>query len=211
LTSEGIYVKMGSLAMKKILSARDILLLGLDAGESSVRETLAGITEEEYGWEPLPLSERSADLLLPPEQKRVWRVFQLGETWTYDYTPEVLSPPPFTTIAWIMNHVAQTADMYLYCVRTGKPEGVDRRWEDLPVQSNYEAMRDYIFEALADVRDYLLSIPEEGVSSELNRLTPAPWGEMRPAYLNIWGGVVEHVLQHAMQIAARKDRIRYGH
>lgn len=197
--------------MKKNLSSRDILLLGLDAGERNIRETLADITEAEYGWEPISLSEQHADLLLSPEQKKVWRVFRREGKWTYDYTPEKLDHPPFTTIAWIMNHVAQTGEMYLYCVKSGKPEGMERRWEDLPVQPSYQAMREYIFAVLADVGEYLVCIPRGRISSELCRLTPAPWGELRPTYLNIWGGVVEHVLQHAMQIAARKDGIRYGY
>jgi hypothetical protein len=192
-------------------SPRDVLLLGLRTGELSMRETIGDISEEEYHWEPIPKSERDADLLLPPDQKRVWRVFQTGGVWIYDYTPGEMTPPPFTTIAWIMNHVAQTGDMYLYCVKTGKPEGVDRRWEDLPVPSSFEAMGAYIFEVLADVRAYLASGSERQMTRELNRLTPAPWGEMRPTYLNIWGGVISHVIQHAMQIAARKDRIRYGY
>jgi len=191
-------------------SSRDVLLLGLDSGERSLRETIADVAEEEYQWEPIPLSEQPADRLLPPHLKRVWRVFKQGGVWLYDYTPEELHPSPFTTIAWIMNHTAQSADMYLYCIKTGKPEGVDRRWEDLPVPSRLGEMRDYIFTVLAMGREYLVSIPEENIDDELNNSTPAPWGEMRPTYLNFWGGVVEHVIQHSMQIAARKDRIRYG-
>ena len=197
-----------------VRSSRDVLLLGLDAAERHTRATIADVSDEEYGWEPIPESERAVDLLLPPDKKRVWRVFQQGGVWVYDYTPELLSPPPFTTIAWIMNHMAQTADMYpLGCVRTGKPEGIDKRWDDLPVPSGREDMGEYILQALAKVRQYLpgISIPERGIDSELNRLTPAPWGEMRPTYLNIWGGVVEHILQHTIQVAARKDRIRYGY
>jgi hypothetical protein len=166
-----------------IKSARDVLLLGLDVGERSLRETLADISEAEYHWESIPSSEQALDRLLPPQRKRVWRVFQQAGAWTYDYTPEALHPPPFTTIAWIMNHVAQTAEMYLYCVKTGKPEGVERRWEDLPVPASCEAMTGYIFEVLADVRDYLVSLPENHIHRDLNKLTPAPWGEMRPAYL----------------------------
>jgi len=194
-----------------VRSSRDMLLLSLDAAEDHTRRTIADVADEEYAWEPLSESERVADLQLPPHTKRVWRVFQQRGVWVYDYTPEPLSPPPFTTIAWIMNHMAQTADMYLYCVQTGIPEGVDRSWDDLPVPANREAMAEYIVQALASVREYLLSVPQRRVNPELNRLTPAPWGEMRPTCLNIWGGVVEHVLQHAMQIAARKDRIRYGY
>jgi hypothetical protein len=194
-----------------VKSSRDVLLLGLASGERSLRETIADTSEEEYQWEPIPSSEQASDRLLPPHLKRVWRVFQQGGVWMYDYTPEELNPSPFTTIAWIMNHIAQTADMYLYCIKTGKPEGVDRRWEDLPVPSSCEAMSSYIFEVLTGVREYLVSIPEEYIHRELNKSTPAPWGEMRPTYRNVWGGVVEHVIQHSMQIAARKDRIRYGY
>ncbi len=194
-----------------ISSARDVLLLALDDGERSLRKTLADITDEEYGWEPLPESERASDLLLPPRTKRVWRVFQQGGVWTYDYTPEELHPAPFTTIAWIMNHVAQSADMYLYCIESAKPEGVDRKWEDLPVPPNRYEMGRYIYAVLARARDYLLAIPEERVLLELNKPAPAPWGELRPVYRNIWGGIVEHVIQHEMQIGARKDRIRYGY
>jgi len=109
-----------------IRSPRDVLLLGLNAGEQSLRETVGDIAEEEYRWEPLSATEQSADRLLPPQRKRVWRVFEQAGAWTYDYTPEEVKPSPFTTIAWIMNHVAQTADMYLYCVVSGKPEGIER-------------------------------------------------------------------------------------
>jgi hypothetical protein len=195
----------------RVESSRDVLLLGLDTAALSIRETIADISEEEYHWEPISISERSSDLLLPPHRKRVWRVFQKQGIWIYDYTPEKLNPPPFTTIAWIMNHIAQTGDMYLHCLKTEKAEGVDRKWDDLPVPSNCEAMSDYIHKVLAEAREYLVSIPEGQINSELNKLTPAPWGEMRPTYLNIWGGIVEHTIQHAVQIAARKDRIRYGY
>ena len=110
-----------------------------------------------------------------------------------------------------MNHIAQTAEMYLYCIKFGKPEGRDRSWEDLSVPPEQGAMRDYIYQMLADVRAYPVSIPAGRVNCEMNRLGPAPWGKMRPAYMNIWGGVVEHALHHAAQLAARKDRIRYGY
>lgn len=192
-------------------TAKDILLLGLASGELRFRETISDISAEEYLWEPIPPAEQISDLLLPPERKKVWRVFQKEGIWTYDYTAEGLNPPPFTTIAWIMNHIAQTADMYLYCVKTGKPESAERSWEDLPVPYDFLGMCAYTFEILENVRQYLLGIQKGHITNELNKLTPAPWGEMRPTYTNIWGGVIEHVIQHAMQIAARKDRIRYGH
>jgi len=193
---------------RKILSARDALLLGVDTALLRASEACLDITEEEYNWEPLSESERLQDIGLSAETKRVWRVFPLGGTYVYDYASRHADNPAFTTIAWIMNHVAQTAEMYLYCIKTGKPEGEAVTWDDLPVYSTLSAMRDYVFRALHAARDYLLALEESESYDPLNKLTPAPWGEMRPAFLNLWGGVIEHALQHSIQIAVRKERIR---
>jgi len=196
--------------MLRIESARDLLLRELVSAMHNLHETIANISSEEYDWEPLSPSEQAADCLLPPERKRVWRVFQQEGHWTYDYTPEALDPPPFTTIAWIINHIAQTADMYLFCIQSEKAEGIERTWDDLPVPSNFAMACKYLDEVLAVARGYLLSFPQQQIDEKLNKLTPAPWGEMRPTYVNLWGGVIEHLILHTMQIAARKDTIRYG-
>ncbi len=145
------------------------------------------------------------------DRKRVWRVFQREETWTYDYTPEALDPPPFTTMAWITNHIAQTGDMYLYCIKSGTPEGVDRRWDDLPVYPDLEQMGAYLLRVLDDTRQYLDSISTDQVNTELNRPTPAPWGEMRPVYKNVWGGIIAHTIEHAAQIAVLRQGLRNGY
>lgn len=197
--------------MESIRSARDLLLFELANTEKNLHKTIADISEDAYDWEPIPMSERQADLLLPPERKRVWRVYVCEGVWTYDYTPAALRPPPFTTIAWLMNHIAQTAEMYLLCIKTQKPEGVVKRWEDLPVPPNLSGMSERLFKVLASVHDFLLAIPAVQANHELNRLTPAPSGEMRPTYLNIWGGIIEHAIQHDMQINTRKDYIYYDY
>ncbi len=195
----------------RVESPRDILLFGLDSAISRMRETLRDITDEEYDWEPLPASERAADMALPPDRKRVWRVHLHHGAWVCDYTPGILEPPPFTTIAWIMCHVGVTAEMYLHCIRTGEPEGVGKTWDDIPIPGTRQAMTGYIFDVFSQVWDYLSGIPERQVVPELNRPTPAPWGEMRPAYVNLWGGIIEHAIEHNMQIAVRKERIREGY
>ncbi len=101
--------------------------------------------------------------------------------------------------------------MYLYCIQTGEPEGASRHWDDLPVPANLRDMSAYMFAVLARVREHLCCIPKQDVDHTLNQLTPAPWGEMRPTYLNLWGGIIEHGIQHAMQIAVRKEHIRCGY
>ncbi len=193
---------------RKILSARDVLLLGVDTALLRVDETFQDISSEEYNWEPLSETERQDDIGLPAEKKRVWRVFKKNGVYVYDYAEGNVNPPPFTTITWIMNHIAQTADMYLYCIKTGIPEGDQRTWDDLPVCSQFAEMFDYVFLVLQETKDYLASFDESSICDELNKLTPAPWGELRPTFLNLWGGIIVHTLEHAMQVAARKESIR---
>ena len=193
---------------RKLFSVFDALILGLDTAVLRLNETVVDITEAEYHWEPLSEAERIEDIPMSAETKRVWRIFPVNGTYTYDYGDRRPEAPAFTTIAWIMNHIATTADMYLYCIRSGKPVGEERFWHDLTIYPNLREMRDYLFRTLQDTRDYLSLLEKQKDHDQLNKLTPAPWGEMRPAYLNLWGGVIEHALQHAMQIAVRKEQIR---
>jgi hypothetical protein len=193
---------------RQLRSAFDALILGIDTARLRISETVMDITEVEYHWEPLTEAARLQDIGLSAETKRVWRVFAVNGKYTYDYGERSPDDPAFTTIAWIMNHVAVTADMYLYCIRTGQPAGEQRGWNDLPVYATLSEMREYLVRVLQDARDYISLLNERDDYVQLNKLTPAPWGELRPTYLNLWGGVIEHALQHAMQIAVRKERIR---
>jgi hypothetical protein len=195
---------------KFVESGRDILLLGLSSAQNRAGEAMRDLTDQEFHWEPLSPSERLADLAMPPDRKKVWRVFQEGGCWIYDYTPKVVTPPPFTTIAWICNHVAQAGDMYLHCIKTGQPEGVDWRWEDLPVYPEVKTLRDYWLQIFDEARAFLRAIPRDKDIFELNKLTPAPWDEQRPMYRNFWGGIISHSIEHAVQIALLKDQIRFG-
>ncbi len=61
--------------MEPIESARDLLLFELNSAERAICETTTDITDVEYNWEPVAISEQPADLLLPPECKRVWRIY----------------------------------------------------------------------------------------------------------------------------------------
>jgi hypothetical protein len=189
---------------RSILIPSDVLVLGVDTAVIRLEETLRDLTEEEYHWEPLSENERLADKVLSAETKRVWRIYESDGHYHYDYGERSPDNPAFTTIAWIMNHIATTADMYLRCIKTGKPAGEGFSWDDLPIQATLPDMHAYLFQTLENTRDYLLTIEQQ----KLNAPTPAPWGLIRPAFLNIWGGIIEHALQHNMQIAVRKERIR---
>jgi hypothetical protein len=195
---------------KKIFTPRDTLLAELDSVEAESKKTLGDLSQDEFIWEPLELEKRKSDISLPPEKKRVWRVFETDGKWMCDYAPGNLEPAPFITIHWIMNHVAIVGIMYLQCIKTGKPEGVNLKWDDLPIFSNLDQMRSYVYEMLRENRDYLFSVDERDITDFLNSLTPAPDGETRPTWLNIWGGVILHTLQHMGQVAVIKKYIRSG-
>lgn len=96
----------------------DALILGVDTAILRLNETILDITDEEYNWEPLSEAERQADISASAESKRVWRVFEIDGHYQYDYGDRPAGKPAFTTIAWIMNHTAGTADMYLHCIKT---------------------------------------------------------------------------------------------
>lgn len=196
---------------RKLKSISDCLVLGLDIAACRVLETIVDLSEEEFHWEPLTSKARQKDIPLPSAKKRVWRVFEKRGKLIYDYTPKDLKSPPFTTIAWILNHISQTADMYLWCVKTNKAEGTERAWDELPVYSSVPEGKKYFKEVFQKVKKYLSSIDKKKEIAVLNAYTPAPWGEKRPTYLNLWGGIIEHTLQHAMQMAVRKEVIRSGY
>ncbi len=206
-----LFVLTAGVNMDHISSAQDVLLFALQKGQILLAEVITDLSEADFQWEPLPPSKRPADIALPAERKKVWRVFQRGGIWTYDYSTQPLDPPPFTTIAWILNHIAQTADMYIYCIHSGRPEGEERAWDDLPVPATLVDTQAYLSEALENARAYIASVPGKDATTELNRLAPAPWGEMRPVFVNLWDGVIGHLLHHAAQVAARKELIRYGY
>ncbi len=71
-------------------AAVDSVLQALDYGSSQLFERLAGLTDEEYLWEPGP---------------GAWSVRPVGDAVVADFVPEA-DPPPLTTIAWRLWHIA---------------------------------------------------------------------------------------------------------
>jgi hypothetical protein len=69
---------------RKLLSTFDALILGVDTALLRISETVIDITEGEYHWEPLTEAEQLHDIPLSAETKRVWRVYSVNGTYTYD-------------------------------------------------------------------------------------------------------------------------------
>ncbi len=80
-----------------------VLLFQLDTAWEMLEARLAGLTDDEYFWEPVPgcwsLRPRGQAASAMPSGK--------GE-WLLDYEEPEPQPPPFTTIAWRMCHMAQS-------------------------------------------------------------------------------------------------------
>jgi hypothetical protein len=79
-----------------------VLLDLLTTSADMSRERLASLTDDEYLWSPVPdcwtLRPRGDPAGAPD-------AYGPGE-WLIDYAEEVGDPPPFTTIAWRLSHLA---------------------------------------------------------------------------------------------------------
>jgi hypothetical protein len=47
-----------------------------------------------------------------------------------------------------MNHIAQTVDMYPYCIQMGKIEDVSNYWVDMQAPSNLRNVNNYLLDTL---------------------------------------------------------------
>src|SRR6266542_563693 len=85
----------------------------LDSTMGILYERLAGLTDEEYLWEPAP----SCWSLRPRGQHRTAKAYGKGD-WVWEYEAPTPQPPPLRTIAWLCWHMA-AAGMGLAVYTTG--------------------------------------------------------------------------------------------
>jgi hypothetical protein len=75
-----------------------LLLAEMDEVYGRLRRRLEGLTDDEYRWEPVP---------------GCWTVHRdRSGAWVIDYAEPDPDPPPFTTIAWRLVHLADCKVMY---------------------------------------------------------------------------------------------------
>ncbi|MGY1807871.1 DinB family protein [Blastococcus sp. SYSU D00669] len=167
-----------------------VLLHVWDDAWERLDRRLAGLSDEEYLWRPVP---------------GAWSVSRADDgTWTADGTYDEPDPAPVTTIAWRLWHLA--SDCLAYYLRTspgGRPLAVDdREWHG----DAATALRDLraaatAFRAAAETRG------EDGI---WERLGPR-WG---PYAEGTWADLVAHALDelahHGAEIALLRDLYRWG-
>src|SRR5512136_2448429 len=85
-------------ALRPARQTVELLKAAMEEGWTTLRPRLAGLTDDEFFWEPVP---------------GCWTL-HLAEDgrWVEDYADPAPDPPPFTTLAWRIIHVAACKLMY---------------------------------------------------------------------------------------------------
>ena len=170
-------------------SAADVLKVQLRSSWTNARWVLEGIDEQEYFWEPAPLS---------------WSVRRRGPSvrgWgSGEFVCEDAWPPPeplpVTTIAWRVIHLAAWTDVYREC--TFGETRPDLRNFDVPGDSS--AGLAWLYRAQDDFIDAVDGLSDEA-AFELRR---AHWGEAVPVVNLVTLMLTEHV-HHIAEIGVLRD------
>ncbi len=167
-----------------ILSRRTVLLLlaELDEAWQSLLRRLEGLVDDEFFWEPV---------------SGCWTVRQdLEDRWIVDYADPAPDPPPFTTIAWRMVHVAACKVMYFeYAFGPGK-----LTWDKLEIP--YTAASAVIWLEAGQAR--LRSALEGLTDADLEEMRPTNWGDQWPTWRIFWT-MASHDLHHGAEVGCLRD------
>jgi hypothetical protein len=163
----------------------DVLAGEMSEAFDELTTTLAGLTDDEFGWEPVD---------------DCWRVFRDEDgRWTYDYEEPDPQPAPFTTIGWRLVHVALCKVMY-------------HEWAFGPREMTFISIENPHDVATSTE---MLRRGQELLGHDLTALTDADlerpvltnWGEQWPAW-RIFTTMTDHDRHHGAEIAVLRDLYR---
>ena len=164
-----------------------VLLRGWDDAWGRLDARLAGLTDEEYLWEPVPSS---------------WTVRPTDGGWTADWADPDPDPAPVTTIAWRLWHLASDClASYLSRSPAGHPlEVTGTRWHG----DAATALADLRTAAQA-FREFAAALGEDGLWQPMG----PNWG---PYAEDSWADLVVHAFDelahHGAEIALLRDLYR---
>jgi hypothetical protein len=148
---------------------------------------VSGLTDQEYRWEPVP---------------GCWNVRQSAESpsgWIVDYPQVHPSPPPFTTIAWRLTHIADGNSIYWeYSFGPGK-----RNFWDLAPHGEAAGAIEYLTASQAPITSALAQLDDEG----LDALRPTHFGNAWPTGRILTVLLTEQV-HHGAEIGVLRDLYR---
>jgi hypothetical protein len=150
-----------------------------------IRNRIEGLTDDEFWWEPVP---------------DCWTVRRSeAGTWAVDYAIPDPDPPPFTTIGWRLDHVAECKVMYHeYAFGPGRltfPD-IDSAHTARNAIELLERGQALLVEDLAGLDD-----------ADLQRTRLTNWGEEWPTWRILWT-MIHHDYQHGGEIGALRDLYR---
>jgi hypothetical protein len=172
-------------ALRPARQTVELLKATMEEGWAILRPRLDGLTDDEFFWEPVP---------------GCWTLHQ-GEDgrWIEDYDDPAPDPPPFTTIAWRVIHVAACKLMYFeYAFGPGR-----LTWDELVLPHTVADAIAWLEEHQARLRAAL-----DGLSDgDLDELRLTNWGERWPTWRILWV-IAAHDLYHGGEIGCLRDLYR---
>lgn len=172
-----------------------LLTRQMDEAWRRVHDRLGGLTDEEFFWEPV---EHAWTLRKDEHGSWFADYARDGKDWP-DYTDP--TPPPFTTIAWRLNHLASCKVMYHeYAFGAAALSWADPALYPATVAGNI-AMA---VEGQTRLRAALDALRNADLDEE--RLTN--WGEKWPTWRIFWT-MIHHDEQHGSEIGVIRDLYRH--
>jgi hypothetical protein len=162
-----------------------LLALQMDEAYGSLLGSIEGLTDEEFLWEPVP---------------GCWTVrLDTRDRWTLDYAIPAPAPPPFTTIAWRLIHLATCKVMY-YEHAFGPAE---LTWDSLEIPHTFTDST-----AMLKTGQQLLRNALDGLAdADLEEERRTNWGDMWPTWRIFWV-MISHDLGHGAEIGCLRDLYR---
>jgi hypothetical protein len=161
------------------------LASAMEEAWTTLRGRLTDLADEEFFWEPVP---------------GCWTV-RLAEEgrWIVDYAVPAPEPPPFTTIAWRLVHIAACKIMYHeYAFGSAK-----LTWDELSIPHTAIDAIAWLEEGHARLRAAL-----DGLSDpDLAEMRLTNWGEPWPTWRIFWA-MTSHDLHHGAEIGCLRDLYR---
>lgn len=167
------------------------LVLQIEHASTRLRERVRGITDDEYLWEPVAncWTVRRREIATSPMP------MGRGE-WVFDNAEELLSPGPFTTIAWRLMHLVDVTGSYHIALWGG--EFSDDLVEVTPSAAEgialFELHANAFTQALARADDETLQGPVR-----------VPWWPETAPRWQVVANVATEMIHHGAEIGVLRD------
>lgn len=168
------------------MSKRIALLVSeMDEAWQILCHRLEGLTEAEFFWEPV---------------SGCWSVHATDDgRWVMDYAEPDPDPPPFTTIAWRLLHIAACKIMYYeYAFGPGRLS-----WDELQLPHTAAQSIEWLEDGQSQLRSTLESLCDD----DLDELRRTNWGDLWPTWDIFWTMIL-HDLHHGGEIGCLRDLYR---